>query len=672
MHLSKIHFNHIITPQLLIVCLIFSFGMPANAAEYDYDQSAYSTETAEAPVANIKESEEGKLSIEFSDVGLSEVLKVLSSLSGANFVTSEDAAKKKISLFLDNVSFDDALEAIIKGNSLVMQKVGASNIILIRGITGEDALAPLETRVFKLKYVRAAKVKVLSLSESTSSSAGGSSGSSTGSGVGVGSSSIGTSATVSGGEPSEIKDTIEDLLSPRGKVTVDDRTNSLIVTDTPDRLEQIEKVVTILDHPLDQVLIEAIILETATDFDKYLGTDWGNGSGENNSLGTISGARGVFNIPSINQFGDLIPDNHDLLEEGTGLSFGSYDFSQMTATLRALQTDSRTKVLAKPRVLVLDNEPAFIKITVNEVIGVNSQVSAGGGAGENLTTETAERSETGVTLKVTPLINDENYITLLLEPRYATADTSTFNTDFRDPRIRATRTTLSVESGKVISISGLLQRDEVKIRRKVPILGDIPFFGAFFTKWTTNKLDRELMIFLRPVIVKREDSRIVQARSIPDKMTSMEEETSEFWKFWDKPWFKERYRSKGQDASEEVDQFFDERNKVIEQALQLESQKLNTVSAPTNSWPIGITAEGSGEPVAAESIEKETTSSDSNTLTNQPENSEETDQPSLITGLSKEAVAKTEENPTPLAAPANQGIPPQGSAAASPLRVKPA
>lgn len=547
------------------------------------DQPSSESESSDdttGPKVEIRQMGEGRISMDFRDASLPEVLEVLSQLSGANFVAAEDAAAKKFNLFLDNVTFDDAFKAIIKGNGLVATKVGEENIYMIRVGTGEDALVPLETRIFKLKYVRATKVKILSLSESSSSS-----GSSPVGGV-SGSTSVGTSATISGGEPAEIKTTVEDLLSPRGKVTVNDRDNSLIVTDTEEKLDEVAKVIDKLDHPVDQVLIEAIIVEKTIDIDKFLGTEWGTGS--EGSIGTISGARGVFNIPSINQFGDLFNGN-DLVNSGVGISLGSYDFSQLEATLKALQTDSRTKVLAQPKVLVLDNEPAFIKITVNEVIGTNSQVSAGGGTGSNLQATTAERTETGVTLKVTPLINDEKMITMLLEPRYATADTSTFSSSFRDPRIRASRTTLSVESGRIVSISGLMQRDETKIKRKLPILGDIPLFGVFFTKWTTQKVDRELIIFLRPHIIRHGDMGLVQVRSIPDKMTTPDEEVAEFWKVWEKPWFKEAVASKHKSKLKESDQFFDSQENMMDQAL-IDFEHPKTDSKPGKNIPSTLPA----------------------------------------------------------------------------------
>ncbi len=521
-----------------------------------------------APVLEAKEVGDGRISMDFRDALLPEVLKVLSSLTGANFVTAEDAALKKINIFLENVTFADALTALVKGNGLVATRVGEENIYMIRVGTGEDALIPLETRVIKMKYVRVTKVKVLSITEGASGGTSGTSGSTSGA---TGSTSVGASASVSGGEPAEIKDTIEDLLSPRGKVTVNDRTNSLIITDTAERVDEIEKVLKILDHPLDQVLIEAIIIERSLTFNKYLGTEWGTGT--EGQLGTVAGARGVFNVPSVNQFGDLFR-GEDLLNKGTGLSFGSFDFSQMEATLKALQTDQRAKVLAKPRVLVLDNEPAFIKITVNEVIGTNSQVTPGSSS-QNITATTAERSETGVTLKVTPLINDDRNITMLLEPRYATADTSSFSSSFRDPRIRASRTTLAVESGRVITISGLMQRDETKIKRKVPILGDIPVFGVFFSKWTTQKVDRELIIFLRPHIVKHGEFGLVRTDSIPDKMTSIDEEAAEFWKIWDKPWFKE-LKANSSPRVREMASFFNERDQVMDQALTFNALKEST------------------------------------------------------------------------------------------------
>ena len=581
---------------LLILTLVFTptFVYADEVSDSGVSSDAVSQDSGLEPAKlEVQDMGDGKISMDFRDALLPDVLKVLSSLSGTNFVTAEDAAAKKVNIFLENVSFEDALAAIVKGNGLVAQKVGEQNIYMIRVGTGEDALIPLETKVFKLKYIRVAKAKEVAISEGSGSS--GSSGSSSSS-VG-GSTSITAAAALSGGEPTEIKDTIEDLLSPRGKVTVNDRTNSVIITDTQERLEQIEKVITELDHPLNQVLIEAIMLETAADFDKYLGTDWGTGSGSANSLGSISGARGSFNIPFLNQAGDIF-DRGSLLDENTGLSFGSFDFSQMTATLRALQTDNRTKILAKPKILVLDNEPAFVKITVNAVVAQNSSTIAGGGTGTNISSTSTERTEIGVTLKVTPLINDDNTITLTIEPRFSTLETAQFDSDLLDPRIRASRTTLSIKDGEVITMGGLMQRQDEKVKRKVPILGDVPLFGVFFTKWTTEKLDRELVLFLRPQIVRNGNSELIRAKSIPDKISTADEEAIEFWKIWKKPWFKERIaKSPFSDQAISDDgaaHFFDGRDQAMNESLAFHDLELgrtkNSKTPPDSKTPISTPA----------------------------------------------------------------------------------
>ncbi|PIQ85474.1 MAG: hypothetical protein COV74_08265 [Candidatus Omnitrophica bacterium CG11_big_fil_rev_8_21_14_0_20_45_26] len=542
---------------------------------------------AEAPRLDVKNLGDNKISMDFSNADLSEVLKVLSTISGANFVTAEDAATRKINLSLENVTFEDALEAIVKGNALVAQKVGEENIYIIRVATGEDALIPLETRVFKLKYVRVAKPKEVTLQES--STTGSSTGSNTSSSNIGGSSSVVGNVNITGGEETEIKSTIEDLLSPRGRVTINDRMNCLVITDTSDRLDQIEKVVEALDKPLKQVLIEAIMLETALDFDRFIGTEWGTGT--EGSLGSISGAQGSFNIPTPNQFGDLF-NKGDLIEKDKGITFGSFDVSQVEGTLKALQTDDRTKIIAKPRMLVLDNEPAFIKITVNAVIAENTQVATG--SSTPVTATSAERTEIGVTLKATPLINDNETITMTLEPRFSTLESAQFSSSFLDPRIRASRTTLAVKDGQVIVISGLTQRDDKKVLRKIPLLGDIPIFKFFFSKWTTQKLDRELIIFLRPRIIS--DTRMVAAQNIPDYMTSIDEEAADFWQVWDKPWFKELTKKSffNGDHTEGV-AYVEARDKAIEEALHL-----NTVEIE-----VDLPLEMPSEPVESNGTEAE-------------------------------------------------------------------
>ncbi len=462
---------------------------------------------------------------DFKNTKVIQVLALLSEMTGMNFVAGKEIADREVNMLLDNASLEDVLEALSRGSNISYEYIPERKMYLFRAASDSQNLPPLVTRVFKLYYLMASKLREIESSESGSSS---------------GSASQQSGFTnLSESQPTEeasspILKVVQDMLSERGRVNVDDRSNSLVVTDTEDRIRMIEPVIAQLDHKLDQVLIEVVLVETFEDLDRHLGIEWSS-TGTEGTFAVVTGGSARTRFPFdlkwpggqeiFGKEGITNSDVADVLPDDT--TFGTQDFSDLSITVKALEVASKLKILAKPKILVLDNHPSLIKITTNAAIG-ESTVSTATGQLSSAATTTTERTETGTSLRLTPRINTNGNITITLEPRFVTLAPSTLSNDTADPTIRAARTTMMVTHGQTIAMGGLLSSQQTNTNRKVPILGDIPILGEPFIKKTKVIEDRELILFITPFIIK--NTADLQAHTIPDRVETMEEATKPFWK----------------------------------------------------------------------------------------------------------------------------------------------
>lgn len=513
---------------------VLIFGVSELRAEEDSLSAAPLTADTEVVVVEeVKpvEDEGKKLGpneyfFDFKKTKVIHVLGVLSELTGMNFVAGSEIADREVTMLLDRVSLEDVLEALSRGSNISYEYVPERRMYLFRAAADSPNLPPLMTRVFKLFYLMASQLREIESSEGSSGSSG--------------SSSSGSSGFTNLSETSVVEITspilkvVQNMLSERGKVNVDDRSNSLVVTDTEDRLRMIEPVIAQLDHKLDQVLIEVVLVETFEDLERHLGVEWSSATSEG-TFAVVTGGSAPTKFPfdlkwpggkEIFEKEGIVSDiGDDTLDLDRG--FGTQDFTSLTMRVKALEIANKLKVLAKPRILVLDNHPSLIKITTNAAIGSNTVATATGQLSSSATT-TTERTETGTSLRLTPHINTNGNITLTLEPRFVTLATSSLSNTTADPTIRAARTTMMVKHGQTIAMGGLLTSQQTNTNRKVPIIGDIPFIGEPFTKKTKNLEDRELVLFITPFIIK--DTSVLQAHTLPDRTETMEEATKPFWK----------------------------------------------------------------------------------------------------------------------------------------------
>ena len=472
---------------------------------------------------------EKTISMDFKDAGLKDILKIFSIQSGLNFIASESVQDRTVTVYLDNVPIQEALNKLFKANNLSYDLDRDSNIFIVKD-WGKPEVETL-TRIFYLKH---ATVSSSSLKEEMSaqlkSGAGGQGG-----GAGGG----GGKWAVEG--ESGITQVVKKLLSEHGVVIEEYRTNSLIVRDIPSRIPVIAQTIASLDVPIPQVMLEVEMLDVSKNAVDKMGIKFPS-SLVKLDMTTASRATGFPFASNYNKAFNPQGWTMTHADETAGgwtvgnwsaAHFGPSIFSVLNTqlTLDFLRTQSDTKYLARPRILTLNNEPAEIKITTQEAVGIMSTTTAS--EGTSTTTAQAERAETGVTLRVTPQINLEaGEITMFIVPTVAEASTGLFyenaagdTVTFKDPEIRSTRSVVKVKDGETIIIGGLIRNDSSQVDTKVPLLGDIPIFGALFRhKDKTKDRERELLVFITPRIIK--DSLTELAQSKKSNLAEREQETA--------------------------------------------------------------------------------------------------------------------------------------------------
>ncbi len=277
-------------------------------------------------------------------------------------------------------------------------------------------------------------------------------------------------------------------MTSNGKVMQDTRTNSLIVTDIASQFELIDRVIALLDVPTPQVMIEVEMLDVSKMTIDQMGVK------TSPELMSLSGASRDTRFPNFFAKGVTL--------DAPTFSYGTLSAAVFSAVLDYLTTDTKTKFLARPRILSLSNETAEIKITTNEAVGLKTTTQSA--EGSSTQTEEAERYETGVSLNVTPQVDaSTGTVTMFIKPTVSQAKTGgTFGgTTFKDPEIRSSFTTLMVKDGETIVVGGLIRTNDETMISKMPIVGDIPIVGALFRHKLSTREERELIVFITPRII---------------------------------------------------------------------------------------------------------------------------------------------------------------------------
>lgn len=444
---------------------------------------------------------EDKISMDFENADLKSVLKAFSMQTGINFIASDVIENKKITVFLSGVPIGLALASILEANGLLYEMQG-DNMYLIKP-SGKTPIRTI-TKIFKLNYLQ---VSVMSSSGDPTAGSGNITF------IGSGSTVAAPSAPASpgGAANSNIINVVQSLMTPYGKIVADTRNNSLVITDSPNVFSAIEETLKKLDVEPVQVMITAEIIETSTTALKRIGLEYG---GEDSIItATYTAPTLPTTLPVTNSFTNSTYGKN-LLGAAADFKYGTLSLGTTQVVLKLLATDTDTKYLSRPRIMTLNNETAIIRVSANTAIGINETIATTPGTN----TQTAERAETGVILKVTPQVNNSGDIFMRLEPSVSRAVQSQLSTKFYDPSYRSSACTLMVRDLETVVVSGLIQKNLTRTVRKVPILGDIPVIGEAFKSNYDKVEDTEVIIFITPHIIKKRDAEYVT----PTQMTERE------------------------------------------------------------------------------------------------------------------------------------------------------
>ena len=415
-----------------------------------------------------------KLSLNFQNIEIRSLLQVIADFTNFNVVTS-DTVTGSVTLRLKDVPWDQALDIILQAKSLGMRKTG--NVLLIapkdelaakdkQELESRVAIQSLEavrTQSFQINYAKASEI-------AAQISAGGT-----------------TSNTAR-------------ILSSRGSVIAEPRTNQLFVTDIPSRLEQVQSFIGKLDIAVRQVLIEARIVEASDTFGRSLGIRLGGGqigaagaftSGNNNvALGT-----NYSNVPGSNTSGNFV--NLPASTLGVANAAASFAVSIFNATanrflnleLSALEADGKGKIVSSPRVVTADQ----VKALIEQGTEFPYQTATSSGA-----TSLAFR-KANLKLEVTPQITPEGNIILNLDVnKDSRGETTAAGIAIDTKHIQ---TQVLVENGGTVVIGGIFTLEETDNETKVPLLGDVPYLGNLFKSRARTSRKQEMLVFITPKMI---------------------------------------------------------------------------------------------------------------------------------------------------------------------------
>ncbi len=288
-------------------------------------------------------------------------------------------------------------------------------------------------------------------------------------------------------------------------IQADEGTNSLIITAPPDQFRSLQAVIAKLDIPRAQVLVETIIAEVSLDRKRELGVEWfvdGTNGGSSSGMapiGTIDfgGISGLAGSIASAQAGKGVTLSSGLAMVVGNIGGAGTDFG---ALLRALASDGSTNVLSTPNIVTMDNEEAEIVVGENRPFVTGSFTNTGTGSTPTNPFQTIKREDVGLKLKVRPQINEGSAIKLEIEQEISSVSQDSELGPYTNKR--SIKTSVMVENGKILVLGGLID-DKMDVReQRVPLLGDIPVLGWLFRYNKTMKVKRNLMVFMRPVILR--------------------------------------------------------------------------------------------------------------------------------------------------------------------------
>jgi type IV pilus assembly protein PilQ len=403
-----------------------------------------------------------KISLDFQDADIRNVFRILHEISGKNFVIGEEV-QGRVTLKLDKVPWDHVLDLVTKMNKLGISEEG--NIIRIA------PLASLKAEREAEKSAKEAEQEAAPL--------------------------ITEYIPINYSEATAIQKHLTEVKTARGKVTVDERTNMIIMTDVKDAVQRAAEVVRKLDVVTRQVMIEARIVEAKTNFSREIGIQWGFTHETTRGAADLGGPYGFSGaVGGANNYAVNLPPS--AATSGVAFHFerfpGGATSLTIDAALSALELQGQLKIISTPKILTLDNKEASIK-QGQEIPYTKDEEG----------TITTSFVEAVLSLVVIPHITMDDRVSMKIT---ATKDAPDFSRAVDgQPAIdkKEANTELLVNNGETIVIGGILQETDEKGQRNVPGLSRIPILGWLFSSKTKTSDKNELLIFITPTIVELEE-----------------------------------------------------------------------------------------------------------------------------------------------------------------------
>ena len=442
-----------------------------------------------------------KLSLNFQNIDVRAALQVLADFTGLNFVIS-DTVRGNLTLRLKDVPWDQALDLIIDNKNLAVRKKGtivtiapapevaAKEKAQFEAAKSAVELEPLVSELIQINYAKADDIAALLKSIKPVSGT-----------TGQEHPVFGATATGSttAAQPATTSNT---LLSPRGQVTVDARTNSILVQDTPAKIREVRKLIAQLDQPIRQVMIESRLVEATDNFSRSLGaklghkTDQGPGTNFTRTIttGSLNQGANVFNGSTF----EVTPGglNVNLPSPGIGTSAAGVFSILLTRgskildlEISALEQEGKGKVVSSPRIITANQKKATIeqgqeRVFTTSVLGVGTVVT----------------KKATLKLEVTPQITPDDRVNLevnVTKDNFADATSGLLN-------VKQINTTVLLDNGETVVIGGIYEQNRNDTLTQVPFFGDIPLLGWLFKSKAFQDNKTELLIFITPRILAQQ------------------------------------------------------------------------------------------------------------------------------------------------------------------------
>jgi len=292
--------------------------------------------------------------------------------------------------------------------------------------------------------------------------------------------------------------------STGGQIQADPATNALIITAPEPQYRQLRSVIDMLDQRRAQVFVESLIAEVNADKAAEFGVQWMSGTGNSGSAVGLLGTN--FNVGGTNVFNLAagVAAGTPVLSTGFNLALGQRRNGVLAlgALARFLQADGDSNVLSTPNLLTLDNEEAKIVIGQNVPFVTGQYTANNSNSGAVNPFQTIERKDVGLTLRVKPQISENGTVKMQIFQEVSSIDTRSSSTAGLITNKRSIESSVLVDDGAIVVLGGLLQDDTTNSQEKVPGLGDIPLFGNLFKSEARSRKKTNLMVFLRPVVVR--------------------------------------------------------------------------------------------------------------------------------------------------------------------------